>query len=179
MRANPNTPFAKPKEPGKWKGRGGLSTTSRWVDRDKIIERFMQNVYADPNCGCWLWGGCLDQNGYGLFGLRIASIRRAHRASYFLFKGKLPANRCVDHRCKMPACVNPEHLRLVTFAHNKEMGDSPCAVNARKTHCVNGHAFDAKNTYKNKTGGRQCKTCRLLSLRRHHARIRALRKKGK
>ncbi len=34
------------------------------------------------------------------------------------------------------------------------------AVNARKTHCVNGHEFTAANTFYDAGGWRQCKECR-------------------
>ncbi len=37
--------------------------------------------------------------------------------------------------------------------------NSPCAKNARKTHCKNGHPFDEKNTRVNLNGGRACRLC--------------------
>ena len=43
-------------------------------------------------------------------------------------------------------------------------------VNARKTHCPRGHAFDETNIYHDPRGGRQCLTCRRLSQRAYHGR---------
>ena len=45
---------------------------------------------------------------------------------------------------------------------------------AKRTHCPQGHAYDAENTYANpSTGGRQCKECR-----RRHSREHMRRKRG-
>lgn len=54
---------------------------------------------------------------------------------------------------------------------------------ARKTECINGHAFDAENTIVRKTGGRDCRTCsrdrsREL-MRAKRAREKALQKIGR
>jgi hypothetical protein len=43
-------------------------------------------------------------------------------------------------------------------------------VNARKTHCVNGHAFTPENTRVNSDGSRHCKACERASNRRSYAR---------
>lgn len=45
-------------------------------------------------------------------------ITGAHRASWILFKGEIPENTEVMHKCDVPNCVNPDHLELGTHADN-------------------------------------------------------------
>lgn len=68
---------------------------------------------------CWLWGGAIQQHGYGTLtheGKRIY----AHRASYEVAKGAIPQGMRVDHICHNESCVRPDHLRTVTIKQNAE-----------------------------------------------------------
>lgn len=67
--------------------------------------------------GCWLWGGSVNsQTGYGQ--LKIAGRKyAAHRLSYVLSFGPIPAHDsyhglCVCHKCDVRRCVRPDHLFL-------------------------------------------------------------------
>ena len=46
--------------------------------------------------------------------------RRAHRVSYELHVGEIPADREIEHRCHNTRCVNPAHLRIATHKENCE-----------------------------------------------------------
>jgi len=84
--------------------------------------------------------------------------RIAHRVIYEALRGPIPPGMNIDHLCRNKACVNPWHLEAVTQRVNVMRGTSPWAVNAKKTHCANGHSFDAANIYAYR-GKRFCKAC--------------------
>jgi len=108
---------------------------------------------------CWIFGGSKDRNGYGRTTIN-AKMVNTHRVVYELVCGHIPDGLSLDHLCRTPSCVNPKHLEPVTHKENVLRGSGPTAINAKKTHCINGHLFDEKNTYiRPKSGGRQCRNC--------------------
>lgn len=85
------------------------------------IERFMEKVSKQAD-GCWIWTASLNR-GYGQFRYD-GKPRKAYRWSYEHFIGPIPEGMQVDHICRVPACVNPEHLRVCTNKQNMEnLGD--------------------------------------------------------
>ena len=73
-----------------------------------LLERFNEK-YKPAESGCWLWTGSLRNGRYGQF-WDGSKLDYAHRVSYRLFRGAIPANCVVCHRCDVQQCVNPEHL---------------------------------------------------------------------
>jgi hypothetical protein len=84
------------------------------ADLRNRIEHFS---VPEPNTGCWLWMGALN-NGYGSVSAgRDGKKLLAHRASYAEYVGD-PVGKVVMHKCDTPACVNPGHLALGTQLDN-------------------------------------------------------------
>lgn len=83
-------------------------------------ERFWSHVTKSENC--WEWDAGRDGKGYGRSGTGHPTIatRFAHRASFEMSNGPVPVGLFVDHKCRNRACVNPDHLRLLTNKQNSE-----------------------------------------------------------
>lgn len=84
----------------------------------------------DPETSCWQWLKNRDHRGYGLGSFRSAGIATAyaHRAYYIAANGPVPpgvSEGVVDHLCRNPSCVNPDHLEWVPTHINVHRGDIP------------------------------------------------------
>lgn len=83
-----------------------------------LKERFDAKWMPEPNSGCWLWTASVDPMWkYGCI-LVNGKPERAHRVSWRLYRGEIPAGICVLHQCDTPECVNPDHLFLGTTQDN-------------------------------------------------------------
>jgi hypothetical protein len=129
--------------------------------RATACERFDAKC-ADPDeNGCVLWTGTRDALGYGRF-FHLGRLVKPYRFAWERDHGPIPSGLEIDHLCRVPACVNPEHLEPVTHQENVRRGrlaQTNSERAARITHCPRGHAYDEFNTYRSKTGARRCRTC--------------------
>lgn len=99
-----------------WKGMDLTPLVKRSLNPN---ERFWQKVDKSDPSGCWLWTGTLCDRGYGSM-WKSGRPRRAHRISFELANGAIPAGLVIDHKCRVPSCVNPDHLQAVTTGENSE-----------------------------------------------------------
>ncbi len=131
--------------------------------------RFMAKVSPEPNSGCWLWTGAIQTQGYGSFGFgaRGRSVL-AHRFSYELHVGPIPAGLSLDHFvCQTRSCVRFDHTEPVTTRINNIRGVGFSGLNARKTACLRGHPLSGDNLYiKPSSNKRQCRECTRASGRK-------------
>ena len=135
----------------------------------EVSERFWEQIDRnDPN-GCWIWTGSHTAAGYGRFLLprdHWGDMKNwhgvyAHRFMWEWENGPISEGLQIDHLCKNHPCVNPDHMEVVTLLENIRRGDSPQAINARKTHCKRGHPLSGDNLYTKPTSkGRECRACR-------------------
>jgi hypothetical protein len=82
-------------------------------------------TYTAKNLGfhspCWIWQGTVERDGYGRAYIN-GKKELAHRAIYKQKHGTIPAGFVLDHLCRVRACVNPDHLEVVTIAENIRRG---------------------------------------------------------
>ena len=103
---------------------------------------------------CWIWTRAKTNKGYGRLTWNYEHWL-AHRLAYTLTKGPIPDGLHLDHLCRAPACINPNHLEAVTMRENTMRGNNFTAIHARKTHCPRGHSYDVLL----ENGWRRCSSC--------------------
>ncbi|MBZ6258153.1 HNH endonuclease [Streptomyces olivaceus] len=126
------------------------------------------SLYRDAPGPCHIWtGGARSKRDhdagqfgeyYGAFYTNGRTVR-AHQYAYEQAHGPIPTGAEVDHRCRRRNCVNVLHLELTDHRTNTLRSTGPTAINARKTHCPAGHAYDATNTRRRPDNSRACRTC--------------------
>ena len=77
------------------------------------ILRFESKYLVDEVTGCWMWTGAANGNGWPTISLKGKAVM-AHRFSYETYVGPIPSGHSVTRSCNHEACVNPEHLTLIS-----------------------------------------------------------------
>lgn len=129
-----------------------------------LPDRFWDKVKMGWPGECWEWQAAIDQNGYGKWNQFMA-----HRVAYTQCVGPIGEGLVLDHLCRNRACVNPWHLEEVTQRTNILRGEHAVAVNARKTHCPQGHTYE-EHAYIDTGGRRRCGICRPTTHKTGHQR---------
>lgn len=126
---------------------------------------------------CIQWQGYIKPNGYGQAHrprpeareLGVATTDYAHRLVWERENGPIPAGHDVHHRCENRACVNLNHLELLT---RQEHHDEH--VEARDRCRPGRHEWATEeDIYVDPAGRRQCRECRREANARHRARAAA------
>ena len=127
---------------------------------DAEFTRHRSKLSPPTERGCILWCGTMHSTGYGLFWFRKKNVL-ADRLAVWLSGRDIPTGMHVDHLCRTPACVNPDHLEVVTPRENHLRGVGIGALNVIKTECPKGHLLTPDNldAYALKNGRRACRLC--------------------
>lgn len=140
----------------------GVRTGREYTTRP-IEDRFWEKVQRGENH--WLWTGAKSSLGYGaIWDYERQGHVMAHRLSWEIANGcKIPEGMVIDHLCRTPQCVNPDHLEVVTVSVNTARGlagEVGGRRNRTKTHCPRNHPYSPENTYYYNNGrSRVCRTC--------------------
>lgn len=135
------------------------------------MARIEARMEPEPNSGCWIWLGATPWGrGYATMTIH-GKPRRVHTVMWEEKFGAPPPGLVPDHLCRVPRCINPDHLEWVTNRVNILRGIGPTAINARKTHCPRGHALTGDNIYNRPDMRRNCRRCNTREARRRIYRV--------
>lgn len=127
----------------------------------RLPDRFWDKVMPEPNSGCWLWTGSLNEKGYGQFSWEGKPVK-----AHIMTTGPVPNGMERDHKCRIRSCCNDAHLEIVTHAENMKR----TSLYTQKEFCAKGHPLSGENLYVDKNK-RQCKACaKERSLRNYYKR---------
>ena len=143
----------------------GLSSRAK----RSIAERLLASSTPEPNCGCVLWTGAVNNKGFPVIDVAGRQLV-ASRVAYEIAIGSIDGLE-LRHRCRVWSCINPAHMEPLT---TKEKCLRAPPYYSMRTHCIRGHPFEGDNLiYRpqyNVGGMRICRECR----RQRRARYRAV-----
>lgn len=120
-----------------------------------LAERLRLKTLVTPNC--WEWQAAKNAYGYGILRFQYRHMM-AHRASYEVHVGPIPAGLVLDHICRNVGCVRPDHLRPVTDSFNTRVGRMGFDYNGLCR--ADLHDITAEGSVEvSKNGSRRCIEC--------------------
>ena len=124
----------------------------------------------DQSTGCLVWSGRKSAiSGYAVMS-HCGAEYYVHRLAWEDQRSPIPKGMCIDHLCRNRACINVDHMEVVTRGENVLRGESLAAKNARSNTCIHGHAWTDENTYRRRDdGSRFCRTCSRIRMRKYYA----------
>lgn len=124
----------------------------REVIRPSALLHFLTLFRVEPS-GCWLWQASTDRSKGGRPSYRALVLGpdnsyqwrnvSAYRFSYSHFVGEIPKDYTIDHLCRQPRCVNPEHLEAVTAEENRRRNEVWMKEKARRLELAKDEARHA------------------------------------
>jgi hypothetical protein len=151
--------------------RDGLSPVCKLCDKDRRLSikeksknvhwtpiqeaQFAENFWAKvrKTDGCWEWTGGCHELGYGRCWYKLRVVP-AHVASYLIAGKTIKDGEEIDHLCRNPKCVRPDHLEAVSHTINVQRGDAA----KEKAYCKRGHPMEGRNIIHSE-GRRMCRSC--------------------
>ena len=120
-----------------------------------LLPARLQHKAIPSDEGCLLWTGATGggkTHRYAVAQLD-GKLQLVHRWLYEQAHGPVGAGVHVHHKCRVPLCLNLEHLEALPI--REHIGQ----WHRDKTHCPYGHPYSVANTYRRRDGSRQCREC--------------------
>ena len=88
------------------------------IFKKRFLAKIPKECFLKENeDACWNWQGPMHNQGYGQLAWDGTQYK-AHRLSYIIFKGLIPQDKLIRHKCHNKSCVNPKHLIPGTYSDN-------------------------------------------------------------